>query len=127
MEEIKNKKASSANIRIGGSILHYFYTDAENIFHAIASTVDKSIPSGMSWHTELLNQMALDIPQLRTHVISEESAKMLDEYLRFRHLFRKRYGFGLEWSNIKRLLKKLPEVYAALERDIREAFGGIGK
>ncbi|MEW6740744.1 MAG: hypothetical protein ACOYU2_00015 [Nitrospirota bacterium] len=121
-EEIKNKKASNANIRIGGSILHDFYTGTENIFHAIASSIDKSIPSGMSWHTELLNQMTLDIPEVRTHVISEDTAKLLDEYLRFRHLFRKRYGFDLEWTNIKKLLKKMPAVYTALERDINEAF-----
>jgi hypothetical protein len=121
-EEIKNKKASNANIRIGGSILHDFYTGAENIFHAIASDIDKSIPSGMSWHTELLNQMTLDIPEVRTHVISEDTAKMLDEYLRFRHLFRKRYGFDLEWTNIKKLLKKMSVVYTAIEKDIHEAF-----
>lgn len=47
--------------------------------------------------------------------------KMLDEYLRFRHLFRKRYGFELEWTSIKRLLKKMPDVYTAIEGDIQEA------
>jgi hypothetical protein len=42
--------------------------------------------------------------------------------LRFRHLFRKRYGFELEWKNIKHLLKSLPVVYAAVEKDITKAF-----
>ena len=40
-EEIKNKKASNWNMRIGGSILHDFYTGIEGIFEAIASTIDK--------------------------------------------------------------------------------------
>lgn len=122
--EIEGKKASNMTIRTGGSIVHDFYTGAENIFHAIASSIDENIPSGMSWHTELLNQMTLNIEGLRSPIISKETAKMLDEYLRFRHLFRKRYGFDLEWTNIKRLLKKMPAVYAAIERDIDKAFEG---
>jgi len=68
-EEIKNKKASNWNIRIGGSILHDFYTGTEGIFEAIANTIDKRIPTGINWHKELLNQMVLDIPGLRTHII----------------------------------------------------------
>ena len=64
----------------------------------------------------------LEIQGLRTHIISEDTSKMLDEYLRFRHLFRKRYGFELEWKNIKQLLKRLPVVYAAVEKDIKKAF-----
>ena len=75
--EIKNKKTSNWNIRIGGSILHDFYTGTEGIFEAIANTIDKRIPTGINWHKELLNQMVFDIPGLRTHIISEDTSKML--------------------------------------------------
>ncbi|MBI5409214.1 MAG: hypothetical protein HZA14_07600 [Nitrospirae bacterium] len=115
------RKESNINVRAGGSILHDFYTGVENIFHAIASIVDERIPSGISWHIELLNQMTLNLEGLRTPVISKETAKMLEEYLRFRHLFRKRYGFELDWNNIKKLLRKLKQVYNALERDLKAA------
>jgi len=121
-KEIKQKEASNVSVRTGGSILHDFYTGAEKIFEMIANTIDKRVPSGLRWHTELLNQMTLEIPGLRPHIISKDTAKMLDEYLRFRHLFRKRYGFELEWKNIKNLLKRLPVVYAATEKDIIKAF-----
>jgi acyl-[acyl carrier protein]--UDP-N-acetylglucosamine O-acyltransferase len=120
--EIEGKKASNMTIRTGGSIVHDFYTGAENIFHAIASSIDESVPSGMSWHTELLNQMTLNIEGLRSPIISKDTAKLLDEYLRFRHLFRKRYGFDLEWTNIKTLLKKMPAVYKSMESDLNKAF-----
>ena len=122
-KEIKQKESSNVNIRAGGSILHDFYTGAEKIFEMIANTIDKRVPSGLRWHAELLNQMTLEIPGLRSHIISKDTAKMLDEYLRFRHLFRKRYGFELEWKNIKHLLKKMSLVCVALEKDINEAFG----
>ncbi len=117
---IKSKE-SNISLRAGGSILHDFYTGAENIFNAIASTIDEKIPSGMSWHTELLNQMTLNIEGLRSPVISKNTARMLEEYLRFRHLFRKRYGFELDWENTKGLLSKLPQVHGALESDLKKA------
>jgi hypothetical protein len=121
-KDLQKKRASSINIRAGGSILHDFYTGAENIFHAIANTIDESVPSGMNWHTELLNQMTLSIEGIRDPVISKNTAKMLNEYLRFRHLFRKRYGFDLEWIHIKNLLQKMPSVYASFEREIQDLF-----
>lgn len=120
--EILKKRQSKINIRAGASILHDFYTGIESIFHAIASTIDERVPSGVRWHIELLNQMRLDIEGIRSHIISGDTAKMLEEYLRFRHLFRKRYGFDLEWVNIKHLLKGLPAVYTAVEKDITKAF-----
>lgn len=120
--EIVRKKPSKINIRAGASILHDFYTGVEDIFHAIANTIDERVPSGVRWHIELLNQMALNIEGIRSHIISKETAKILEEYLRFRHLFRKRYGFDLEWVNIKHLLKRLSFVYAAVEKDIKKAF-----
>ncbi len=116
-----NNEESNINIRAGGSVLHDFYTGVENIFHAIASTIDEKVPDGMSWHIELLNQMTLDIKGLRSSIISRETAAMLEEYLRFRHLFRKRYGFDLDWKSIKKLLKGLKKTYKSLKRDLDTA------
>lgn len=121
-EGIIEKEASNVNIRIGGSILHDFYTGAEKIFEMIANAIDKRVPSGMRWRAELLTQMTLNIPGLRSPIISKGTAKMLDECLRFRHLFRNIYGFDLKWTNIKRLLKKMPAVYATVEKDIKDVF-----
>jgi hypothetical protein len=36
--------------------------------------------------------MSLDIEGVRTPAIRIETERILEEYLRFRHLFRKRYG-----------------------------------
>jgi len=115
------KEESNINVRAGGSILHDFYTGVENIFHNIASTIDEKVPEGMSWHIELLNQMTLDIEGLRSSIISRETKAMLEEYLRFRHLFRKRYGFELKWQSIKKLLKGLNKTCRALKRELNTA------
>lgn len=78
----------------------------------------------MSWHIEPLDQMTRDIEGVRTHIIKKEKARMLEEYLRFSHLFRKRYGFELQWLHIKKLLKKMPSVYRKLKDDLNKALEG---
>jgi len=39
--------------------------------------------------------MTLSIPEVRPPVLSKETAKMLDEFRSFRHVFRNVYGFNL--------------------------------
>jgi hypothetical protein len=116
------RKPSSYILRAGGSILHDFYTGLEKIFENIAKEVDQRVPMGEEWHSELLHQMTLDIPGLRPPVISNSTEKKLREYLGFRHLFRKRYGFELDWEKMKKLLLKIPKVLSTLEKEIEIFF-----
>lgn len=55
--------------------------------------MDGNIPSGHNWHQELLQQMHMEISDLRPAVLSAEAMKMLDEFLRFRHVVRNIYAF----------------------------------
>lgn len=129
LEEEKNGliklKLSNYTLRAAGSILHDFYTGIEKIFHDIAKEIDRRVPIGESWHSELLHQMTLDIPGLRPPVITSSTEKKLREYLSFRHLFRKRYGFELEWIKIKRLLVGIPKILSILEREIKRFFKSL--
>ena len=119
------KKPSNYILRAGGSILHDFYTGIEKIFESIAKEVDRRIPIGEEWHSELLHQMTLDIPGLRPPVISLNTEKRLREYLGFRHLFRKRYGFELDWEKMKRLLIKISQTLFDLEKEIKVFFNSL--
>lgn len=115
-------KPSNYTLRAGGSILHDFYTGIEKIFEDIAKEVDRRVPLGDSWHSELLHQMTLDLPGLRPPVITHSTEKKLREFLAFRHLFRKRYGFELDWSKIKGLLITLPKILLLVEKEIKIFF-----
>jgi hypothetical protein len=101
-----------------GDIAHDFYTGAERIFEKIAPELNGGVPAGGSWHRELLRNMTLDLPGIRPPVITEETAHLLDEFLRFRHLFRAVYGFELAWPRLGSLLERLPAVWQALRRDV---------
>lgn len=121
-DELLKKKPSNYILRAGGSILHDFYTGIEKIFENIAKEIDQRVPMGEEWHSELLHQMTLDIPGLRPPIISAPTEKKLREYLGFRHLFRKRYGFELDWEKIKRLLVRIPQVLSTLKKEIEIFF-----
>ncbi|NPV80026.1 MAG: hypothetical protein HPY52_07070 [Firmicutes bacterium] len=123
----------AAAIRIIGSILHDYYTAIENILRTVASRIDKSIPTGEQWHRELLEQMTLAIPGVRPQVLSTETARELNEYRGFRHIFRNLYGFTLSSRRVADLLSRLPAINEALQRDLdifqqkMREFYGIGE
>ena len=91
--------AESAALR-----LHNFYTGCERIFKLIASEVNGGAPHELDWHKRLLNQVALEIDEIRPAVISHQTRKDLEELLRFRHIVRNIYGFELEPGRIETLI-----------------------
>jgi hypothetical protein len=101
-----------------GAILHDFYTGIEHVFETIAPELNGGLPAGEAWHRELLTNMTLELPGIRPPVLQDETAHALDEFLRFRHLFRNLYGYELEWSKLRALLEQLPAAWGKLESDL---------
>lgn len=108
----------SIRVRTAGGILHDFYCGVERIFRYIAARIDEDLPSGADWHIRLLQRMATNIETVRPEVLDDETARQLDEYLRFRHLFRNIYGFDLEWERCRKLLSDLPDLLERLEQQL---------
>lgn len=104
--------------RTAGGILHDFYCGVERIFRHIAVRMDEDLPSGTDWHIQLLQRMATDIETIRPAVLDRETARRLDDYLRFRHLFRNIYGFDLEWGRCRELLDDLPATFERLSQKL---------
>lgn len=121
LELLSERAPSALEIRGAGDLVHDFYSGAEKAFEHIATTIDGGLPEGPSWHRRLLESMECEIPTVRPAVLSAATAGALDEYLRFRHLFRNLYGFELDWARIEPLLSAIQAVHQGLERDI-EAF-----
>ena len=108
----------TVRVRTAGGILHDFYCGVERIFRLVAMQIDQDLPSGSDWHIQLLQRMATDIETVRPAVLDRATSRQLDEYLRFRHLFRNIYGFELEWSRCRELLADLPLVFEGLVRQL---------
>lgn len=116
------EEKSTIEIRAAGSILHDFYCGIEKIFERVATVMDNHVPFGMNWHTDLLLQMGKTIEGIRDRVISEKLIKNLKEFLRFRHLFRRLYGFELKWDRIKPLCTELEDVLTDFKKEIEGFF-----
>lgn len=98
--------------------LHDFYTGLERTFTHIASGLDQSIPSGPDWHRELLRQMAVAVPGIRPQVISDENARDLDEFLRFRHVVRHIYAFELDLERVEQLTQRVRPSFREVRRKL---------
>ena len=111
----------TGSLRARGSILHDFYNGVERVFVRIARELNGGVPRGDQWDRDLVDDMTLDIPEVRPAVIDQGLARTLGEYLRFRHVFRNVYGGVLEAERMASLEKRLPETLAAF-RDRVETF-----
>jgi hypothetical protein len=101
-----------------GLNLHAYYTGLERIFGKIANDLDGGVPGGESWHTELLRQMALDLPGVRPAVLRRETANALDRYRGFSHLIRNIYATSLDPEPLGRLVANLPSVWEQVKEDL---------
>ncbi len=110
------------NVDAAALSLHGFYNGTERLFEWIARQIDGALPQGSSWHRDLLQQMTLDIPGVRPPVIQEPTAKLLKEYLGFRHVVRSLYSWEMEPAKVKRLISLLPKTVEATQADLN-AFG----
>ena len=95
-------------LRARGSILHDFYNGIERVFVRIARELNGGVPRAEQWHRELIRNMALDIPAVRPAVIDTDLAGTLEEYLRFRHVFRNVYGAVLSAGRMRSLEARMP-------------------
>lgn len=98
--------------------LQNFYMGVERIFEEIAKQVDESLPTGAGSHRELLDQMGLEINQVRPAVLQANTLKELNDYRGFRHVAIHRYGFELKPDRIQELVDALPACHSHFATDI---------
>ncbi len=112
-------QATSLILRGKGSILHDFYCGVERIFKRIAEDLNGGIPSGDSWHRDLLIDMKLNLPGLRPAVISEDTFRLLADFLDFRHRFRNIYGFELDDKKLAAIEAKFSGALENFKADLK--------
>jgi hypothetical protein len=98
--------------------LHSFYSGLERLFELIARHIDRDVPRSDTWHRDLLEQMARDIPEIRPAVLSRETANAADEFRRFRHLVRNVYAIDLAPAKMTALMEALPRVWPKLRDEL---------
>lgn len=101
------------------ALLHCFYTGVENIFKRVAVELDGDSVRGDGWHRELLLRMKTPTAY-RPALLSVELYDTLNEYLRFRHVFRNAYSFDLDWQKMSPLVLRLEDTFQKLEQALND-------
>lgn len=94
------------SLRARGSILHDFYSGIERVLIRIAEELNGGVPRGAGWHRQLLEDMELEIPDVRPAVVSHGLREQLNEFLRFLHV----YGFVLQAERMATLEQEFDAV-----------------
>jgi len=94
--------------------LHSFYTGVENIFRRVTIELDGKPIHGDGWHRKLLLRMKTASAH-RPALLSDDLYDTLNEYLRFRHVFRNAYSFDMDWRKMSPLALRLETTFLELE------------
>ncbi|MBU2604029.1 MAG: hypothetical protein KKA32_18005 [Actinobacteria bacterium] len=97
--------------------IHGFYAGLERIFALIAERIDGSLPSGPSWHQDLLRQMTAEMPGIRPAALAPDLFPALDRYRGFRHVVRNVYAYVLDPRLVAVLVEDLPETNERLRTE----------
>lgn len=97
-------------LRAVATTLHAFYSGLERVLIRIAKQFDHKVPSGGSWHQQLLTQMVSQTDG-RGSVITDSLRERLSDYLGFRHLYRHAYPTTLKWKRVKPLVQSLHDTH----------------
>lgn len=94
------------------TLLHNFYNGVENILKQCLLSKNSSIPSGASWHKDLL------ISSVENDILSKETMFFLGEYLAFRHFFLHAYALDLYTDKMEPLVEKIESTFGVFQKEI---------
>jgi hypothetical protein len=103
-----------------------YYTAAESALQRIVRVFDHTPSSGADWHRQLLDQVAVEAPNLRPAVLETDSLGVLDGLRQFRHFLRHAYAAELVWERMQSTVETLVQGHDGVIRDMG-AFRGFVK
>jgi len=94
------------------ALLHNFYNGLENILKQVCRAREITVPSGPSWHRDLLLGVEY------AGFLSAEVVVELSRFLAFRHFFSHAYAMDLFPDRMEPLVKKVGEVFERFKEQI---------
>lgn len=105
---------STLEIAGTAALLHNIYNAVENILKQTVLASEMALPTGDSWHRDLLSLAG------GNGVLSLETVEELKRYLAFRHFFSHGYAVDLEMARMAPLVSDVSHVCQTLREEIYE-------
>ena len=112
--KVKAAPPDAIEVAALAGLLHSFYNGVENILKRIAVHSGQQLPTSISWHSELLESMAIPAAG-RKAVLDGELLDRLRTYLGFRHVYRHSYTFQLRWEKMQPLITGIEDTFHRFE------------
>jgi len=100
--------------------LSSIYSCYEDMFKHIAKVFENRIENLSSWHSELLKRMIIEVPEIRSAVLTEKVIVILDEMRSFRHVFRNSYVFVIDADRVLVISKRWNVAKDEIKKEIMD-------
>jgi len=113
----KLKRLDLIETMAAGSFVHSLYNGMENILIQAFKGIKENLPNDINWHKNLLEQAFANTDN-REPMLNNEYKEKLNEYMRFRHLFRHTYHYKLDIEKLKPLVDESNNIWNLFKNDI---------
>ncbi len=118
LEETQNVEAKTTEQAIVlADVFISYYTCLETLFLRTSQFFENEL-NPEKWHQDLLHKMSLRIEGVRDPVISDETAALLAELLKFRHFKRYYFEFDYDWDRIGFVRKIFDRLRPGVDADL---------